>query len=204
MQSADFEYLREPARKYGGMYGVTELEAFVDKVSAAQLEELQSTYAMIANRDDSFRISRWMDDSFERRHQIPKRESDFASQVGQMFVLFGYFARRGIQPFSSGKVEYLEVVIKPNWANLPKELDYLIDVAETYGVYQSETDIILFLEQAHPNDLEVLATTAERIRLNAHSKMIDEWLKRSDLQTEWSMIFYLMLMFLHAGLNVES
>jgi hypothetical protein len=203
MEARDFEYLRDVARKYGGFYGVQEFESFVDHVSHEELRELCAAYETIDSRDDSFRISRWIDDCFERRGQIPKREFDFSSDVGQLLLLFDYFSRRGIQPFSSQKVEYVEVMKKPNWENLPRELHYLIDVAEVYGVHSSESEVLVFLDHAHPSDRETLARTAERIRLSRHSTLIDEWLKKHPFQKhqEAWMIYWLVVIMADAGLN---
>jgi hypothetical protein len=205
MEAKKFEYLRDVARKYGGFYGVQEFESFIDHVSDEQLKELRAAYETIDSRDDSFRISRWIDDCFERRGQITKTEFNFSSDVGQLLLLFDYLSRRGIQPFSSEKVEYVEIIKKPNWENLPHELHYLIDVAEAYGVYSSESDVRVFLDHAHPSDRETLARTAERIRLSRHSTLIDEWVKKHPFekhQEAW-MIYWLVVVMAHAGLDLE-
>ncbi len=204
-EESGFEYLWEAAGKYGNFYAVDEFESFVDNVTEGQLKELRTAYEAIGSRDDSFRISRWMDDCFERRWTMPKRGSDFSMRVHQMFVLFKYFLERGIAPFDSEKVQYIPIYKKPNWQNLPAELEYMIEPAEAYGHYQFESAILDFLDHAHANDMEVLARTAERIRLNGHSTAIDLWLKRPDLgMTEWALVYWLMMMIFHAGLDFES
>ena len=202
----NFEYLRIVAGKYGNFYGVPEFESFVANMTAEQLQELRTAYEAIRSRDDSFRISRWTDECFERQKEIPKLERDFARQVGQLLVLFRYLARAGTAPFSSEEVGHIEILKKPNWQNLPEELQYLIDVAEVYGIHQSESDIWEFLDNAPPNDMEVLASTAERVRLTNHSEIFYEWMKKFPLHKhpESAMIYWLFALLAHAGLEFES
>ncbi|MBI1831133.1 MAG: hypothetical protein HYR84_06755 [Planctomycetes bacterium] len=122
-----------------------------------------------------------------------------------MFVLFKYIARRGIQPFCDEELEHAPPALKPNWQNLPSELSYLIDLAEAYGHSLSESDMIEFLENAHPNDLDALTRAAERMRLKGDSKRINKWLDEFPLDKypEAAMVYSLLGVMDLAGLRFE-
>jgi len=205
MQAAhEFDYLRGLAEKYGHMYAVDEFNAAADNITAEQLKELRGVYAIICTGDNRARIGRWADDSFERRHKIPKREFDFAMQVSQAFLVFEYLARRGIQPFCDKEIEYAPATRKPNWETLPKELSYLIEPAEAYGIFD-DVEVLKFLDNAHPKDMEMLATTAERMRLNGHLKILNKWVDQfpSDNRQEVWMVDRLVGVMSLAGLSFE-
>lgn len=204
--SNHFDYLKHAATKFGRFYLVRDFESFVDTITEDQLGELRAVHSLIEAKQDSAPISRWIDDSFARRGKIPKRDSDFSAQVGQMFRLFDYLGRRGIQPFSSGTVAYLETPRTPNWKNLPLEMHYLIQAAEKYGVYSSEMEILDFLERAGPENLETLARVAEIIRLNNHWIAIDQWIIDHPMDTheESAMVYWLQAVLAYAGLDSEG
>jgi hypothetical protein len=122
-----------------------------------------------------------------------------------LLCLFGYLARKGIQPFSNENVKYEEIAKKPNWKNLPSEFHYLIDAAEAFAAQSTEADAIDFLENVHPKDSEALARVAETVRLNGHAKKINEWFKKFPLHMhpEASLVFSLLMLMDHAGLKFE-
>lgn len=201
----EFAYLRDVATKYGNLYFVKDFDAFIEHVNDDQLVELRSAYDMIARNKDDVHISQWIENSFRSRAEVAEGEFWFSRQVAQLFRLFEYLGRKGIKPFSSYEIGLCEQYKTPNWDNLPMALHYLIDTAETYGIYDTESDILTFLECAHEKDLEVLVKTAERIRLNNHSSTIDKWLRRSALmdRPEAWMIQWLLALMDHAGLTWE-
>jgi hypothetical protein len=51
---------------------------------------------------------------------------------------------------------------------LPQELHYLIGPALKYGVHQTDDDHFDFLQRATPDEMEELASVAERYRLSEH------------------------------------
>ena len=199
----EFEYLREVAQKYGLLYGVDELDAAADNMTPERLQELRDVYAIICSGDNRSRIERWIGDSLERRGKISKREFDFAMGVGQVFVLFDYLVRRGIQPFCDEETEYSHPCTKLNRDKLPKELVYLIEPAEIYGIHQSESEIFQFLDRAHRSDMDVLARTAERIRVNRQLTAITEWRLKDENLPEAELVGWLIMMLLPAGLRYE-
>ncbi len=206
MHFPSFDYLRDVADKYGRFYAVKEFESFVDSVTDEQIRELSAAYHLINFRGDAPAISRWIDHCFEFRNNVPKLEFDFSSKVGQLLLLFQYLGDRGIQPFASRAVQYVEQTKAPDWSNLPGDLHYLIELAEEYGVYSNEEDVITFLNRAHPNDLEKLAIAAERMRLNGHIELVNQWLKRFplDKHPEAWLIHCLLTVMDHAGFKFDE
>jgi len=76
-------------------------------------------------------------------------------------------------------VGYLEKRLAPDWEKLPEPLHYLIHPAEKYGIYLADAAMINFLQhKATAEDLNELATTAERIRVNGDYERIIQWLKQ--------------------------
>lgn len=119
-------------------------------------------------------------------------------------MFFGYLARRGFQPFCDREIEYEPPVQKPNWDNLPKELSYLIDPAEAYGIFD-DVEMVTFLENAHPEDIEILTKTAERMRLNGHSSIVSKWMDSFpiDKHPEAWMVYRVVGVMDLAGLKFE-
>jgi hypothetical protein len=115
-------------------------------------------------------------------------------------------AEQNVPPFSSYEVAFIEKHNPPNWNNLPRELEYLKDIAEVYGVYYSGSDMLKFLDQASEKDMEILSSTAEKIRLNGHAKMINEWIDQFDMvkHTEASMVYCLLGVMDQAGLQFDE
>ena len=195
---AEFDYLRDAAKKFGTLYLESEFEAFVDAVTAEDLTALGHVYEEIDKRQDAPRLC------FQERkpdfHQLR-----FAQQLGQLFVLFDHLGEQGLPPFSSSRVKYVEAFTKPNWENLPPELHYLIKVAQEYGVYPSESEMWTFLDRASESDMATLVQTAENMRRNGHYRTFLDWLKRfpfPEHQEGW-MIYCLIGWMDHAGLKFE-
>ena len=63
-----------------------------------------------------------------------------------------------------------------SFANLPHELDYLVEPAMKYGVHQFEGDVFSFVQNATESDMEELARVAELVRLNHHEDLIGRFL----------------------------
>jgi hypothetical protein len=59
--------------------------------------------------------------------------------------------------------------------NLPTELDYLIDPALKYGVHQTDDDHFEFLKRATPEEMDELASVAERFRLSEHHDQVADF-----------------------------
>src|SRR5262245_55257450 len=124
----NFEYLREPARKYGRFYFVDDFASFIDGMTQDSLLEIRNVYDQIDAHGDAYRIAAWIDDNAQQRKR--DREGEFSQSVGQLIVLFDHLAKRGIQPFSTGRVEFVRAARKPDWKNLPSALNYLVDPSE--------------------------------------------------------------------------
>jgi len=107
-----------------------DFERFIDQASEDQLNELALAYEEIRRREDSSRISRWIDDCDANRNDKSYKAYWFSAKVGQLLRLFEHLAGKGIPPFKSREAQYLVEVKKPDWNNLPKRLHYLIPAAE--------------------------------------------------------------------------
>ena len=197
----DFQhYLRSAARKYGNMWFAHEIEEFLNSISKGQLSELRECYERIRSSGDADRISGWIDFCFTRRDEMPKSQFEFSQQVGKLLGLFARLGQRGYEPFSDGTVRYKEPARIPNWNNLPAEFAYLKEPAARYGVYQTEPQILEFLDIATEEDMEALATLAEQIRLKGDWDAIIKWVNSlPDNEESWR-VYWLLGMLDHAGL----
>jgi hypothetical protein len=63
-------------------------------------------------------------------------------------------------------------------AQLPGELEYLIEPALKYGGNQFDDEVDDFLLQASDDELEELAAVAERYRVNRHHNLVDAFFDR--------------------------
>jgi hypothetical protein len=202
---AQFGYLSGVANKYGSLYFENDFQAVIDGIKQDQLQELAAAYEAIESKRHAHAISKWIHHCFAEKLKVSRKEFRFSQEVGQLFVLFGHLATRGFPPFNSRTVEFVQQHKKPNWDNLPQELGYLAEVAEKYGGNYTESDILEFLDHAREDDMELLARTAERIRLNSQSKQIDEWLRRfpMDKHQEAWLVHCLLGVMDHAGLAFD-
>jgi hypothetical protein len=200
---SEFDYLCEPARKYGNFYVVDEILKFVANASREQLADLRRAYEEIDKRNDAYRLSRWIDRAMFPEEGVSYKERRFAQQVGQLLGLFKWFAEKGVSPFSSSAVNYIERFKKPNWENVPEELRYLVPLAEEYGVHRSELDMIDFLESAREGELDQLSAAAEKCRLNSHFSLLNDWLDRHPIteHEEAARLYFLFGVMDHAGLD---
>jgi hypothetical protein len=203
--SDDFSYLRAVAEKYGNLYMAKEFEDFCEQASQEQLRELAAAYESIADREDSLRLSRWIENCTKLGYQLSRHERLFSQRVGQLFLLFDHLARRGLAPFADGRVAFIESYVRPNWANLPEQLQYLVEAAEVHGVHYTESDMWEHLACVREEDMELLARTAEKIRLNGHFEVINRWLDRFEMvkHREAAMVYFMLGVMDHAGLRFE-
>jgi len=201
---AEFAYLANVASKYGMLYLAQDFEQFIAAIDGATLAELAAAYQEIDRRQDSYRLSRWLQHIFEER-KPDFREKRFAQQLGQLFVLFEQLAEREISPFDSRQVAYIEPFQKPDWDNVPDELRYLIEPAQKYGGSLSEVEILKTLESGNDADMELLTAVAEKVRLNGHYQLLLDWLKQfpSDKHEEAKILYSLFGVMDHAGLDFE-
>jgi hypothetical protein len=162
----EFSYLREVAKKYGSLYIVDEINNFFNNINTQQLNELATAYELIDSRGDACKISHWIHYCFKHKHEVGYHESSFSSGVAVVLRLFGDLGEKNIPPFSSCRVGLIEEPPKkPNWDNLPAELEYLREPAERYGAYGTSQELWTFLDNATEEEMELLARTAEQIRL---------------------------------------
>jgi hypothetical protein len=204
-QMSDFDYLREVAARYENLYFDAQFESFFDNVSETEMGDLTRAYQSIASRGDTYVLSRWIDNCLFGKPGGGSREKRFAQQLGRLFLVFEYLAFRNVPPFSSREVTFIEEFKKANWKNLPSELDFLIDAAKKYGVYISESEMFAFLETASEDDMEMLARTAEKIRLGGKMPAIDKWIDAFPFteHQESRLVYFLLGLMDHAGLSLE-
>jgi len=196
--SLDLSYLRSIAKKYGNFWLLREIHDFVDHIheNKGQLAELASAYEMIEKKEDIADISRWIYYCSENTNGLSKEEQTFSREVAKLLLLFSHLGEKNISPFSSFRVGLIKKPPQePKWQNLPKELNYLIDASEMYGVYGNEEDIRRFLNKARPDDMQALAQVSERIRLNGHRELLEDWLdhfpieKHEEARLVWNLLW---------------
>jgi hypothetical protein len=204
--SSDFEYLREAATKYGKFWLADEFQAFLQSATETEVRDLREIYESIRSRGDAERLSRWIDRCGRPRVDVSYDEREFCRRVGRLLVLFDFLGENLLVPFSSGDVQYVEPVRTPDWSNLPSELEYLREPADSFGRYSSEGEVGDFLARATPEDLELLARTAEQVRVNRHHELITQWFERNPFDTHYEawLVYWLFGVMDHAGLRWEN
>lgn len=201
----EFDYLREVAQKYGMFYSGKDLDEFSAQLTQEQKKELGAAYEEIDKRQDAYRLSRWIHGCKFEDKRPGFHELRFAQQLGQLFVVFDQLAGREMAPFASRRVAFIEKYQKPVWSNVPDELKYLIDVAQTYAGSLSEADMRSVVDRATDADIEILARTAERVRARGDYPVFLNWLKHwpLDKHEEAKIIYSLFGVLDHAGLRFE-
>jgi hypothetical protein len=91
-------------------------------------------------------------------------------------------------------------------AKLPEELDYLIDPALKYGVHQTDDDHFDFLHRATPDEMEELASVAERYRLSEHHDQVADFFDAYPItdHAESAMLYWLFGLMGVAGLPLST
>src|SRR6266478_6138218 len=201
---ADFGYLHAVAEKYGNFYLLEDFQRFANEASQEQVKELALAYQEISRREDSYRISCWIDDCALGQNKKSYKEYWFSSKVGQLICLFDHLADKGIAPFNSREVKYLNQVKKPEWNKLPERLHYLIPAAARFGKISSELEAIGFLEsKATSKDFELLSKTAAQIKQREDFPILDQWLRKQSFSehAEAWLVYCLLMVLDHANLD---
>lgn len=90
--------------------------------------------------------------------------------------------------------------------NLAKELEYLIEPALKFGIYQFDDDRAEFLERATAEERDILSNVAERYRQSEHHELVaaflDDW--PPDKHPESAKLFWLFAVMSDAGLKIDS
>ena len=89
---------------------------------------------------------------------------------------------------------------------LPCELAYLAEPAMRFGVYQFDNDIDRFLAHANDTELSQLAAIAERVRLNDHFPVVNDWLNdhEIDKHAEAANLYFLFGLMDAADMTFEA
>ncbi len=172
----DFVYLKIVAAKYGLFYFAKEFEEFVTRAGKGELAELAEAYHAVLARDDSERLSRWIDRHHSRKQGATRKQIELAARYLRVLVLFAYLGDVGIPPFNSKLVKYVEITRKPDWSRFPPELSYCLDYIREFGVPNSELQAVEYLKNATPEALAALERTASRMRINGDQRGLDRWL----------------------------
>lgn len=90
-----------------------------------------------------------------------------------------------------------------DWSKLPASLAYLQEPAEKYGALEFETRIFDFLDGASEEEMNELASLAERIRLGGDIDAINRWIDRFPIteHEEGARVYFLLLVLDLAGLD---
>ena len=90
-------------------------------------------------------------------------------------------------------------------ANLPADLEYLVDAALKYGAHQTDDQRYNFLKHASADDMEELASVAERYRLSEHHDLIGDFLDEYPItkHAESAKLYFLFGIMDEAGLRIS-
>lgn len=88
---------------------------------------------------------------------------------------------------------------------LPDELQYLIEPAMKYGVFQSHDDIVRFFQTVTDTDREMLSSVADKIRVNGHLDSIEGFLDQYEMTQypESAKLYFLFGILDEMGLKFE-
>jgi len=198
-----FKYLSKTVAKYcvnavqvENPRGTTfDRNRYIDTLSNAEMAEIAKTYCEIERRKDSKEISEWVlnrandDDPAQRR-------------VFLLFVLFQALAERGIEPFSSGSVQFQSDPPKFDWSKLPPSIAFLAKPAEEYGRYQFPGEVDRFFRRITKEELKELKQLARVCREN--KKVISDFLALPMTEHPESAYVYFLLGVLDCPLVSEN
>lgn len=90
-------------------------------------------------------------------------------------------------------------------AELPDELSYLVEPALEYGRFQFDEHIFSFLDSATPEQMDELASIAERVRLNDHYPAVNRFLDQYPVTDyeQASCLYFLFGVLDYADLSFE-
>lgn len=198
MDPHPFPYLIPVAAKYGkNDVQVRHLqEKIIDALEAHELSELAAVYRELERREDSYPLSRWIDEKCDDAIHGDRRKAMM------LVFLFEGLARRGIEPFARRTAGYIEKHVVLNWAKLPPELAYLAEPAEKYGKHQFHEQIVAFLERMTEEEYEELRLVNSRT-INDSDK-IDAFLDRYRLSEHKEAALVYFLIGLLDGIRFDS
>src|SRR4051812_16790275 len=128
-------YVAPLARKYAvHQPWVDRYNAMIDRLTKDQLNEIAGLYERIADSNHAKELASWVSGFWISEAQPPR----LVQQVFELFGIFELLADRGVAPFSSWKVEFIQPLPRLDWRKLPNELSYLIEPAEKYGIYNTK------------------------------------------------------------------
>ena len=139
-----------------------EMEAWLDRLSAAQIAELAAAYQKADAAGHMAALTR------EYRADSPADEAGKwrKRRLVRLMSLFDHLGERGIEPFNSFRVGIRAVPERQvDWSAVPEDLRWVIEPAEKYGELQFESRIIDYIEKMA--DAEWAETRRLRARYSA-------------------------------------
>jgi hypothetical protein len=154
---------------------------FAEKVTKKQLAQLVPVYERILAQGDLEALWDWL----EKAEKGSESEKSAAWYVRGILMVLSDLAERGVSPFARERITSCRPTPPIQrigvLAHLPEELSYLVEPALKYGRYQFDNEIFDFLEHATSEEMEELATIAERVLLNDHYLQVNRFLDRYDM-----------------------
>src|SRR5437764_2210111 len=117
-------YVADVAKKFAIHHAwVDRYNAMIDGLREEELAEIAAVYNRIADSNHAGELAAWVSIFWTAKGKPP----ELSQQVFELFGIFELLADRGIEPFRSWRVEFIQPLAALDWTKLPNELSYLIE-----------------------------------------------------------------------------
>lgn len=169
-----------------------------ETVTEDELPDLTRVYHELCRRDDNLDILEWLDDSSGADDE-PMREAKW--DISGLLLLFQELARMNVPPFTQRPIIDEKPEPPLDWSTLPSDLAYVGEAVEQYANLQCESAIVAWLDQASDAELDEMQESAQRMLRD--KRKIKAWSKKSDGSREEFCVYWLGVIFDHAGFETE-
>ncbi len=200
-----YSYLRIVSDRYKLCYFSHDFENALQSMTEEHRRDLIEAKNSIVLNKHAEPISRWIDWCKKNESELPLDEFEFSLSVGRILVFLHFLAERKIEPFFVNPVGYVEMILEPNWDNVPENLVYLANFAKRFKSRLNNPDGSDFLSNATSDEMELLAGIAERFRVNCHKPVLESWLDEYfvDEHPEGWIMYCLLGLMDNAGFDVD-
>jgi hypothetical protein len=181
--------------------------SFAERATDVQLKCLESVWREIVGKGTMVELQKWVDGGKNGSEAYRVTAWYIGGILGTLYDL----AEMGIVPFAEASIfsgdprEMMGIVPLSAArrdsvvdADLPDGLEYLVEPARRFGErYVSESQMLLFVDEASDEEIELLAALSERIRTNCDFEQIMAWINSprnasSPIKCDFDRLIHLM------------
>jgi hypothetical protein len=188
------DYLVPLFDKFGGLWFEHEIKSCAENLSGDELAALRDAYTAIGKNQQLQELTNWIN------QRGPKLEppvpgaavQDEARWINQMeatarerhlrrgafvlLVVFEELGEKGISPFSDRTVRYIRKYPPRDWSRVPAEYQFLIPLAERYGIMLYEKGWDETLASVSPEIRSEMQRAGEELKITNRVYAVQDWM----------------------------